>query len=144
MARDDRGHWLPGRSANPGGRPGVPETIKAKLRQLSPRAVDRLGQNCWIARTNASSLRRREQVSTGAWADRRSRQTSASIAASRTITLRHCLRWRGRGEPRRLAWTSGRSATSRRPGQGANSSFHGWRRRRFWIVVMADPRRQQT
>jgi hypothetical protein len=42
--RTSHGHWLPGRSANPGGRPGVPETIKAKLRLLSPRAVDRLGQ----------------------------------------------------------------------------------------------------
>ena len=44
MERDDRGHWLPGRSANPGGRPGVPEVIKATLRELSPRAVKRLGQ----------------------------------------------------------------------------------------------------
>jgi hypothetical protein len=44
MARDDRGHWLPGRSANPGGRPGVPEVIKATLRELSPRAVERLGE----------------------------------------------------------------------------------------------------
>jgi hypothetical protein len=42
--RDDRGHWLPGRSANLGGRPGVPEVIKATLRELSPRAVERLGQ----------------------------------------------------------------------------------------------------
>jgi hypothetical protein len=33
------GHWLPGRSANPGGRPGVPEAIKTRLRALSPRAV---------------------------------------------------------------------------------------------------------
>ena len=44
VERDDRGHWLPGRSANPGGRPGVPEVIKATLRELSPRAVKRLGQ----------------------------------------------------------------------------------------------------
>ena len=44
MERDDRGHWLPGRSANPGGRPGVPEVIKATLRELSPRAVARLGK----------------------------------------------------------------------------------------------------
>jgi hypothetical protein len=35
---DDRGHWLPGCSANPGGRPSVPEVIKATLRELSPRA----------------------------------------------------------------------------------------------------------
>ena len=44
MERDERGHWLPGRSANPGGRPGVPEVIKATLRELSPRAVERLGE----------------------------------------------------------------------------------------------------
>ena len=44
MERDSRGHWLPGRSANPGGRPGVPEVIKATLRELSPRAVERLGE----------------------------------------------------------------------------------------------------
>jgi hypothetical protein len=44
VERDDRGHWLPGRSANPGGRPGVPEVIKATLRELSPRAVARLGK----------------------------------------------------------------------------------------------------
>jgi hypothetical protein len=44
VERDDRGHWLPGRSANPGGRPGVPEVIKATLRELSPHAVKRLGE----------------------------------------------------------------------------------------------------
>ena len=44
VERDERGHWLPGRSANPGGRPGVPEVIKATLRELSPRAVQRLGE----------------------------------------------------------------------------------------------------
>ena len=44
MERDERGHWLPGRSANPGGRPGVPDAIKATLRELSPRAVERLGE----------------------------------------------------------------------------------------------------
>jgi hypothetical protein len=44
MARDDLGRFVPGNSANPGGRPGVPEVIKAKLRELSPRAVTRLGQ----------------------------------------------------------------------------------------------------
>ena len=44
MERDDRGHWLPGRSANPGGRPGVPDVIKATLRELSRRAVERLGE----------------------------------------------------------------------------------------------------
>ena len=44
MERDEHGHWLPGRSANPGGRPGVPDVIKATLRELSPRAVERLGE----------------------------------------------------------------------------------------------------
>ena len=44
MERDERGHWLPGRSANPGGRPGLPDVIKATLRELSPRAVERLGE----------------------------------------------------------------------------------------------------
>jgi hypothetical protein len=44
VERDERGHWLPGRSANPGGRPGVPEVIKTRLRELSPRAVQRLGE----------------------------------------------------------------------------------------------------
>ena len=44
MERDERGHWLPGRSANPGGRPGVPKEIRVTLRELSPRAVERLGE----------------------------------------------------------------------------------------------------
>ena len=42
--RDDLGRFLPGNSANPGGRPGVPEVIKSRLRELSPRAVQRLGE----------------------------------------------------------------------------------------------------
>lgn len=44
MARDDLGRFVPGNSANPGGQPGVPEVIKDKLRELSPRAVTCLGQ----------------------------------------------------------------------------------------------------
>ena len=44
MERNEHGGWLPGRSANPGGRTGVPAVIKAKLRELSPRAVERLGE----------------------------------------------------------------------------------------------------
>ena len=44
VERDERGHWLPGHSANPGGRPGVPKEIRATLRDLSPRAVERLGE----------------------------------------------------------------------------------------------------
>jgi hypothetical protein len=39
LERTNHGHWLPGRSANPGARPGVPEVIKATLRELSPCAV---------------------------------------------------------------------------------------------------------
>ena len=35
---------LRGRKANPGGRPSVPEAIKAALSELSPRAVQRLGE----------------------------------------------------------------------------------------------------
>ena len=42
MERNSHGHWLPGRSANPGGRPSIPDVIKAKLSELSPRAVERL------------------------------------------------------------------------------------------------------
>ena len=44
MERNSLGHWLPGSSANPGGRPGIPEVVRATLRELSPRAVERLGE----------------------------------------------------------------------------------------------------
>jgi hypothetical protein len=44
VERDERGHWLAGHSANPGGRPGIPDVIKATLRELSPHAVERLGE----------------------------------------------------------------------------------------------------
>jgi hypothetical protein len=44
VPRNELGHWLPGSSANPGGRPGVPKEIKATLSELSPRAVERLGE----------------------------------------------------------------------------------------------------
>jgi hypothetical protein len=70
VERTSHGHWLPGRSANPGGRPGVPEVIKATLRELSPRAVERWA-SCWTARTSASSLKPPEQSLTAIWADRR-------------------------------------------------------------------------
>ena len=75
MERDERGHWLPGRSANPGGRPGVPDVIKATLRELSPRAVDAWA-SCWTVTTNASGLRRRRRSWTGIWDDRQSRPIS--------------------------------------------------------------------
>jgi hypothetical protein len=44
VERTNHGHWLPGRSANLGGRPGVPEVVRARLRELSPRGVARLGK----------------------------------------------------------------------------------------------------
>ena len=44
MARDDLGRWVPGTSGNPGGMPKPPEGLRTKLAELSPRAVERLGQ----------------------------------------------------------------------------------------------------
>ena len=44
MARDDLGHWVPGTSGNPGGRPKPPDGLKTRLAELSPRAVERLGE----------------------------------------------------------------------------------------------------
>ena len=35
MPRDDLGRWVPGTSGNAGGRPGVPEVIKATLADRS-------------------------------------------------------------------------------------------------------------
>ena len=87
MERDERGHWLPGRSANPGGRPGIPEVIKATLRELSPRAVERLGELLDREDERIRS-RLRRQFSIGFLGDRQSRQTSAFVAVSWTITLR--------------------------------------------------------
>ena len=75
MERNERGHWLPGRSANPGGRPGVPDVIKATLRELSPRAVERLGE-LLDSEDERIRLKRRRQFSTGIWADRQSRPIS--------------------------------------------------------------------
>ncbi len=44
MARDDLGHWVSGTSGNPGGRPKPPDGLRARLAELSPRAVARLGE----------------------------------------------------------------------------------------------------
>jgi hypothetical protein len=88
VERDERGHWLPGRSANPGGRPGVPEVIKATLRELSPRAVERLGElldseDERIRLEAAKAILDRHPV-------RQSRQTLVFVAVPRTNILR---RW---------------------------------------------------
>ena len=44
MARDDLGRWVTGTSGNAGGRPKPPDGLRARLAQLSPRAVERLGE----------------------------------------------------------------------------------------------------
>src|ERR1043166_8994138 len=44
MARNGLGHWVPGTSGNPGGRPKPPDGLRARLAELSPRAVERLGE----------------------------------------------------------------------------------------------------
>ncbi len=44
MARDDLGRWVAGSSGNAGGRPRPPDGLRARLAQLSPRAVERLGE----------------------------------------------------------------------------------------------------
>jgi hypothetical protein len=44
MPRDDHGRWATGTSGNPGGRPKPPDGLRARLADLSPRAVERLGE----------------------------------------------------------------------------------------------------
>jgi hypothetical protein len=44
MARNGLGHWVPGTSGNPGARPKPPDGLRARLADLSPRAVERLGE----------------------------------------------------------------------------------------------------
>jgi len=46
MARNGLGHWVSGTSGNPGGRPKPPDGIRTKLAELSPRAVERLFDDC--------------------------------------------------------------------------------------------------
>src|SRR5215831_17391031 len=44
MARNELGRFVPGTSGNPGGRPRPPDGLKTRLAELSPRAVERLGE----------------------------------------------------------------------------------------------------
>jgi hypothetical protein len=44
MARNGLGHWERGSSGNPGGRPKPPDGLRTRLAELSPRAVERLGE----------------------------------------------------------------------------------------------------
>jgi len=44
MPRDDLGRFVPGTSGNPGGRPKPPDGLRTRLAELSPHAVERLGE----------------------------------------------------------------------------------------------------
>jgi hypothetical protein len=44
MARNDLGHWVPGTSGNAGARPKPPDGLRTRLAELSPHAVERLGE----------------------------------------------------------------------------------------------------
>ena len=44
MARNGLGHWVPGTSGNPGGRPKPPDGLRTRLADLSPIAIERLGE----------------------------------------------------------------------------------------------------
>ena len=44
MPRDDLGRFVPGSSGNPGGRPKPPDGLRTRLAELSPLAVERLGE----------------------------------------------------------------------------------------------------
>ncbi len=44
MVRDDLGRWVPGTTGNAGGRPKPPDGLRTRLAQLSPHAVERLGE----------------------------------------------------------------------------------------------------
>lgn len=44
MARNGLGHWVAGTSGNPGGRPKPPDGLRTRLAELSPLAVERLGE----------------------------------------------------------------------------------------------------
>jgi hypothetical protein len=44
MPRDDLGRFVPGTSGNPGGRPKPPAGLRTRLAELSPVAVERLGE----------------------------------------------------------------------------------------------------
>ena len=44
MARNGLGQWVRGTSGNPGGMPRLPDGLRTKLANLSPRAFDRLAE----------------------------------------------------------------------------------------------------
>jgi hypothetical protein len=119
VERDDHGQRLPGHSANPGGGPGVPEMIKATLRELPPRdsAPGRAAGQRGLAHPARSV-----QGILDRHLDRPAIQADISpIVVLRTITLRRCSGWRGRGEPSRSTWTSEMSSASRRASQTRSS-----------------------
>ena len=44
MARNELGRFLPGTSGNAGGRPKPPDGLRTRMAELSPRAIERLGE----------------------------------------------------------------------------------------------------
>ena len=44
MPRNELGRFLPGTSGNAGGRPKPPDGLRTRLAELSPRAIERLGE----------------------------------------------------------------------------------------------------
>ena len=44
MARNELGQFLPGTSGNAGGRPKPPDGLRTRMAELSPRAIERLGE----------------------------------------------------------------------------------------------------
>ena len=44
MARNELGRFLPGSSGNAGGRPKPPDGLRTRMAELSPRAIERLGE----------------------------------------------------------------------------------------------------
>ena len=44
MARNELGRFLPGASGNAGGRPKPPDGLRTRMAELSPRAIERLGE----------------------------------------------------------------------------------------------------
>lgn len=44
MARNELGQFMPGTSGNAGGRPKPPDGLRTRLAELSPRAIERLGE----------------------------------------------------------------------------------------------------
>ena len=44
MARNELGRFLPGTSGNAGGRPKPPDGLRTRMAELSPRAIERIGE----------------------------------------------------------------------------------------------------